>query len=122
MCPAPDCFILRNLVPRVVVNHSACSRLLWRSEEWKHITKWDIVAVHVVSDRSLIGDEEQQIVNRIVAGATTVGKTGVTRRGDALAKTHAGIRNGKIKAQVVTMYDCDVCQNPDIRRVGSQRR
>src|SRR3989442_2848293 len=121
--PAPDCFIFRNLVPGIVVNHSAGSWLLRRSEEWKRITKRYVVAVYVVTvgDR-LIRYEVEQIVDRIVAGATTVRKTGVTRRGDALAKTHAGIRNGKIQAQVVTMYDCDVCQNPDIRRIGSQRR
>ncbi len=87
------------LVPRFIIYSRIFQRSVGRRKERERIAKRHFVTVHVIAHRNgLISDKIKQYVNRIITGATTIWKTGVTGCGDSLAKAKTGVWRSQIKA------------------------
>ena len=70
------------------VNRRIFQWLMWRREEWKRFSQRDIILVHRFLDRRVtIGDEEQQSIDGVVAGAPSIGEAGVTRSRYVLSRS-----------------------------------
>src|SRR5207247_2755238 len=74
-----------------IVDGWVLQRLMRRHHERKDIQKRHVIRVHVVAEHMLVRDEVQQCIDRVIARATTVRKTGVTRGRHVLPFTRAAV-------------------------------
>lgn len=88
-----------------------------QAEERECVGQRYLVNVGVVAERGLVGNEEKQRVDDVVAQATPVWKS----RFRVIASARPGIRFRHIKAQEFTPGDRDARENADVRVVRTER-